>query len=204
MNFRKVVAGAVLVQGLALLDLSAAHANVILTYTGNDFTGFSVPPPPNPYTTADKVTATITLATPLGDNLNFATVTPLAFTLSDGVQTITDAQSIFASRFAYSTNGSGQVTAWDVAAILQVSTSFASIVTENDPDPGVLVFLDAGNQLSGASAQTDNHPGTWTETNVAVPAPPLSNLAALGVLGLAFFWRRRRQILDLVRYSTQP
>lgn len=71
MKFRKVVAGAVIVQGLALLDLSGAHADVILTYTGNDFTIFTAP-----YTATDKVTASITLANPLGDNLNLATVTP--------------------------------------------------------------------------------------------------------------------------------
>jgi hypothetical protein len=40
MKFRLVVAVAIMSQGLALLDLSAANANVILTYTGNDFNTF--------------------------------------------------------------------------------------------------------------------------------------------------------------------
>jgi hypothetical protein len=50
MTFTKVVAGAVMVQGLALLGLSAANANVTLTYTGNGFTNifppFAVHTPP--------------------------------------------------------------------------------------------------------------------------------------------------------------
>jgi MYXO-CTERM domain-containing protein len=197
MKFRKVVAGAVLVQGIALLGPSAAHANVILSYTGNDFTFVTTP-----YTDTDRVTATITLAQPLGDNLNLSSVTPLAFSLDDGVQTITNAQPIAASVFQYTTNATGAITAWHVDVLVQTSqVVFPEIDSLNEPSVNV---FDLGKISTGAFGSNSASPGSWTETNVAVPAPPLSNLAALGVLGLAFFWRRRRQILDRVRYSTQP
>jgi hypothetical protein len=112
MNFRKVVAGAVMVQGLALLGLSAANANVILTYTGKDFTNFTAP-----YTGTDMVTAAITLANPLGDNLNLAPVTPLAFSLSDGVQTVTNNTPSLNTSFEFSTNAVGVIDGWSVRLI---------------------------------------------------------------------------------------
>ena len=76
MKFKALVACVVLAQGLSLLALSAAHASVILTYTGNDFTTFV-----SPYTGTDKVTATITLASALGPNFS-GFVAPISFSLS--------------------------------------------------------------------------------------------------------------------------
>jgi len=67
------------------------------TYTGNHFTNVS-----GLYTTSDFLTATITLAGPLGANENFTQVTPIVFKLSDGVQTITQAESPPASHPSYS------------------------------------------------------------------------------------------------------
>jgi hypothetical protein len=109
MKFRMMVAGAVIVQGLAWLGLSAAHANVILTYTGNDFTSFTAP-----YTATDKVTATITLAIPLGNGVN-EHVAPLAFTLNDGVQTITNILPMLGvTFFTFSTDNEGNIFRWQV------------------------------------------------------------------------------------------
>jgi hypothetical protein len=53
------VAAAVGVGFAVLGSPSAANANVILMYTGNDFTTFN-PPGQTTYTTADKVTVSIT------------------------------------------------------------------------------------------------------------------------------------------------
>lgn len=195
MKFRKVVVGAVMVQGLALLDLSGAHADVILTYTGNDFTTFFAP-----YTATDKVTASITLANPLGDNLNLKDEIPLAFSLNDGQQTLTDTPPGISFRslsFEFSTDASGAIIGWNVYAIPDADR----IIQTTDDFIGT---FDTSTLANGADARINDDPGSWTVMTVAVPAPPLSNLAALGVLGLSFFWRRRRQILDRVRYSTQP
>jgi MYXO-CTERM domain-containing protein len=202
MKFWKMVAGAVMVLGLALQSQSAANANVILTYTGNGFT--TVEPP---YTTNDSVTAQITLVSPLGDNLSLAEVNPIAYSLFDGVQTITDAKPDQSPPiFAFSTNANGMITEWDVAVQYQDDPlSNGNISTFAEPsfigDAGGECLISMAGLCPGNEASASNmaRPGVWTTTTVAVPAPPLSNLAGLGVLGLVFLWRRRRQILNLAQ-----
>jgi hypothetical protein len=54
-------------------------------YTGNHFTDVF-----GPYTTSGFVSGMVTLAGPLGANMPLTQVTPTAFTLTDGVQTISD------------------------------------------------------------------------------------------------------------------
>ena len=70
----------------ALLVAYPASVQAVPTtyqYTGHPFTDVS-----GPYTTSDFVTATLTLAGPLGANMPLTQVTPTAFTLSDGAQNI--------------------------------------------------------------------------------------------------------------------
>jgi MYXO-CTERM domain-containing protein len=189
MNFTKLATGAALALGIALLSSPAAHADVILTYTGNDFTSVS-----GPYTTADRVTASINLAIPLADNLNLAPVTPLAFSLGDGVQTITNAPIRTDSSFAFTTDATGTIIDWRID--VRVVALPNDIVTTGGPagqgiDEGIIDPVQVGSVFGD--------PGTWTTSASAVPAPPLSNLAAFGVLGLAFLWRRGRRIFGLGR-----
>jgi hypothetical protein len=186
MTFTKVVAGAVMVQGLALLGLSAANANVILTYTGNDFTTLSPPGPPSNYTATDKVTASITLANPLGDNLNLASVTPLAFSLNDGVQTITDASSLAVKEFLFSTDSAGAITAWVVE--VRPSAHPGLINTTNAPFPNMIRDIaEAANQFGGTfDALVEREPGKWTTSGVAAPTPAqLSLLKTIPINGTA-------------------
>jgi hypothetical protein len=84
MKFKKLAASAVIAQVIAMLGLSEAYADVVLTYTGNDFTFFQPP-----YNGTDRITATITLADPLGNSTNLTAVTPISYSISDGVQTFT-------------------------------------------------------------------------------------------------------------------
>src|SRR5438067_11192193 len=71
-------------------------ANTIYSYTGNPFTNVTAP-----YTKSDFVSAMVTLAGPLAPNMPFTSVTPTAFTLPDGVQTITNFNATFPLGFCY-------------------------------------------------------------------------------------------------------
>jgi hypothetical protein len=96
------------VLALAVGFLTAASVQAVPTtyqYTGNPFTEAT-----GPYTTSDFVSAMVTLAGPLAPNFN-GTVTPTAFTFSDGVQTITNLTSGF-TFFNFVTGPTGQIINW--------------------------------------------------------------------------------------------
>jgi hypothetical protein len=129
-------------------------------YTGNPFTFAS-----GPYTTSDFVTAMITLAGPLGANMPLTEVTPIAFTLSDGVQTITNNGPgfVFFTSFLFATDASGAISMW--SAVVENIHDFGTtgaIVTNNDPtdihDSGI-VIPEGGPFVLGANELT---PGVWS------------------------------------------
>jgi hypothetical protein len=123
-------------------------------YTGNPFTFVTDPP----YTTSDFVTAMVTLAGPLGKNRPLTLVTPTAFTLSDGVQTITNLTSTsFLFRFA--TGPTGAITVWGIVVAIGQGDGRAQIFTINEP-----VFVaDAGTTVLGTFLGLNRRdPGTWS------------------------------------------
>ncbi|HEY4757889.1 MAG TPA: hypothetical protein VIH43_04970, partial [Chthoniobacterales bacterium] len=70
---------------VTVLTAAAVQATLITyTYTGTPFTTVN-----GPYTTSDKVTGFVELMSALGPNLGpgLTSVTPLAFSFFDGVQT---------------------------------------------------------------------------------------------------------------------
>ena len=104
--------------GLALLLATQASATVVLNYVGQHFTQVSTQgptTPPDPFTTADSVSGFMELAAPLGANLVGSVVTPLSFSLFDGVNTFTNANAT-PSTFLFSTDASGQILHWQINA----------------------------------------------------------------------------------------
>jgi len=98
-------------------------------YTGKPFTEVA-----GVYTTDDFVTAMVTLADPLGANFH-GTVTPTAFTLSDGVQTLTNTTPSITSSFNFVTNARGEITLWHVSVDLVSGNSVAFIQTVRELGP---------------------------------------------------------------------
>jgi len=74
-----------------------AAADVVYQYTGLPFTSFFSSPAgaPNPYTTADSVSITLSFSSLLPGNLSDANIQPLVstYTFTDGFQTITPANA---------------------------------------------------------------------------------------------------------------
>jgi len=116
----------------ATLALGAGCANAFgdttYFYTGTNFT--IVTPP---YTTSDLVTGSITLPTPLASDLFFAAIMPPAFSFSDGVQTLSDANTNH-NTFIVSTNAVGDITNWFMSVSAEVGgVDLETIVTANSP-----------------------------------------------------------------------
>jgi len=127
--------------GVAALSLAypaSVQASVTYQYTGNHFTEVS-----GPYTTSMFVTAMVTLAAPLGANLpEFTDVTPIAFTLFDGVQTLSSSTpGIAFDTFQFGTNAAGQITSWQVSVdigVIGAITNFILTLKLEDPqDPHI-------------------------------------------------------------------
>ena len=146
---------------------------VTYVYTGNPFTNVS-----GPYTTSDRVTARVTLASPLPANMSLQIVTSLAFSFSDGVQTLTNLTPLASPSFSFQTDASGNIFAW----IVGVATAQAGIFTVNTADNVFAKgFSDDG------EGQILRTPGTWSRASVPDVAPTFTLLAlsatALGVAG---------------------
>jgi hypothetical protein len=156
--------------------LSAASVQAVPTtyvYTGNFFNIVIAP-----YTTSDRVTATVELASPLPANMSLGSVTPLAFSLSDGEQTITNLTAA-GSFFTFQTGAAGEITAWVAQAFS--NSGLGEIDT---------LFAPAGNfdggALGFASASISGEPGTWSRVAAPDAASTLSLLfLSLTALGLA-------------------
>lgn len=104
---------AVLLFAECLWGVQFAAASVVYTYTGNDFAYVSPPFGPSPFSLTDSVTASITLSSPLGDNLFESPVTPISFTISDGVDRFTSSTPGVSLFLIFDTGPTGTITGWD-------------------------------------------------------------------------------------------
>jgi hypothetical protein len=169
--------------GVAALSLAyPASVQAVPTtyqYTGNPFTSVN-----GPYTTSDFVSGMLSLASPLAANMPFTAVTPIHFSFSDGVQTITDltATSIL---FLFATGPTGQITRWTVSAIMPNG----GINTFNFTDPSAEVGDFAFTETPPGAASIRDTPGTWvlSAPDVGSSVTLLSlSLTALGVAARQF------------------
>jgi hypothetical protein len=171
---------------VVILGMSPASA-ATYDYTGNDFTSTS-----SPYTSTDFISGYITFATPLPDSSSsLESFTPTDFSFSDGVQTISYANShadpsFSSDTFEFTTNASGAIIGWNIqiwngefSALLQSQNSG----TQDDE----------GISGDGFGFNNDN-PGKFLPATVA--ATPLPTTLPLLFTGIGFLgligWRAKR------------
>jgi hypothetical protein len=184
-------------------SVQPAAAQATYTYVGNGFTLFScgpnssntgtincsTPAPTNPntsYTTADHVTATLVLASPLPANLTYQDVRTFAgfsVTLNDGHQTVatplTSGQAMFAE---VSTDANANILDWRFV-INTGGVNNGGIATYTAPfgfvsDQGTLKCCDP--VPGGDLARNANIRGVWTlGTPTPTPEAAVSNLTTV-------------------------
>jgi hypothetical protein len=218
MNKHMVATGTVCaVLAFVSVSVTSSRAAEIYSYVGNEYTStyggyFYSNSPSCSGVSCDFTTISFTLASALGDNFS-GTVTPTSFTASDGVDTITSADSLTVNNapfpsalstfpsFDIVTNNLGQITQWAIALAYTNNNNFSDTIISIS---GILPAIDisyvwnycnlpnCGEETFAGQGYT---PGNWSASAVgATPIPAALPLFAtgLGAMGL-FGWRRKRK-----------
>jgi len=179
---------------LLFLAGPSARADSVYTYTGTDFT-LTYNPGVLPAGVA-ALDGSVTLTTSLGDNFS-GTVTPVAFSFSDGATTINQLNASLANdMFYFLTNSSGAIVSWDVELCATAPcfslpvVSFESISTSLSGTDDYSYYVDGNGNW--ALAVNVSAPGTWTSP-IATPEPSALLLLGSGLVGLIGV--RRKKIL---------
>jgi hypothetical protein len=191
---------------LFVAAMGSARANTIYTYTGNDFTFFQ----DSTLTTSDFISASVTLASPLADNLSNANETgaALSWSITDQVSTINQASPDAAADLDlfFSTNATGAITSWefnDTAG--NCATNCLQLVTQDFPQfPGDDLDQSSAcvnNTCGIPSANNDTTPGVWRATTASAPEPSGKALITLG--GCLLLLRARRKRLTGISIVSQ-
>lgn len=165
-----------------------AHADVIYTYTGNDFTAVIG----SPFTTSDFVTLTLDYVHALPDN-TISTITPKAWTFAAGplsLSSTADPATDLISTYM-GVNAEGVVTQWALEA--NANSPARGIATSNQN--GIAEdFAFENPPFSNNIGSNNQDPGTWTVT-YTVPEPPSLTLLGAGLAGVFTWlaWERRRR-----------
>lgn len=200
MTFRSVGLGGALV---ALLALSSAEAATIYQYQGNsfDFPASTITTPCDPGTGGcliTNVTVTLEFAAALAADLSIASVTPDAWSISDGLTTITDTTPGIATTsplflIQVGTDNLGNIDEW----LIDINPTNPNVANPGEwsgtRTRDTSGFIDDQTRYcqSGACsfqglAISDDNAGTWSI--VPVPAAAWLFGSALGLLG----WLKRR------------
>jgi hypothetical protein len=189
-------AAVVFAAALSAMLPATALADMIYSYTGNDFT-FADPP----YTTSDSISGFFTLPSALAPSTTFPTITPTAFSFSDGQQTLSSSLATASIVIVnVTTNASGNISQWQLAVLNLISgTQNTQLITCNTPsnDCFALANLDKTfNFNTGNVIEAYNmaDPGVWSVSEIPIPAALPLFASGLGVLGLLAYRKRRKAL----------
>jgi hypothetical protein len=169
--------------GLAVGFLTTASVQAVPTtyqYTGNPFLTAV-----GPYTTADFVTGMVTLSAPLAPNMPpLSTVSPISFSFSDGVQTLTNNNST-STIMSFGTGPTGAIIAWSIS--VEAPGALNSITTRANSG---FVPTDEGRQLGIGSGFNFGPPGIWTNVSGVPDTGSTLSLMTLTLMALGVAARR--------------
>jgi hypothetical protein len=185
-----------------ILAAPSAQAATMYTYSGNNFSIFTG----TAFDRTMSISGSFTMSDALPANQTISFFSPLSFSFSDGVGTITNLDVGLVIFQRVTTDNSGNISGWD----FQVSAGDFTIPGQqtntiisgsNTGDFGELTTCTARSSI-GTCTATDGQfgispsisSGTWSSALVPTPLPaalPLfaTGLGALGLLG----WRRKKK-----------
>lgn len=152
-------------------------ANVIYTYTGNNFTNIiDNPSVPGSFDTSMRVSGTFELSSALPPNRSLSDfVIPLSFSFGNGRSIITNTSpGLSRQEFRIATDATGNITQWQLSLIAQPGIADFTIQTRSD-QPNTLPF-DQGNYRLDVSTTNEDYayntsvPGSWTTTGAPPPS----------------------------------
>jgi len=192
-----IAIGSVAGIAMAVLGATSAKASVTYDYIGNDFTNVR-----GNYTVTDKITGSITFATPLPANLSFPTTEyPTSFIFMDGVEAITNSSAL-TSLFVLGTDKAGHIKQWNIE--LDTKTSVIDTINFKHPYPSTVfdIVQDGITTSSTSVGQIFEDPGRW-KVETAVPETSTWAMLILGFAGVGFMaYRRRSAALRVAGYPS--
>jgi hypothetical protein len=163
------------------IPTAALADSIIYTYTGKPFTTVR-----GNVMSGDFLSVTITLSMPLLPSQSDEVVTPLSWSISDGVpaDTLTNTNHTYLFEgFEFKTDASGNITGWAVGANDGPNSGF-SWTANNWSLFGGVTTLDEYYEGTNVSIN-QNQPGTWSSGTAAIPEPSTALSIGLATILLA-------------------